>query len=280
MNERINSRIGFMQGRLSPMIDGRIQSFPWNYWEDEFLMAEKIEVHLMEWTIDSKEIERNPIYLNEGRQRIAELSRSRNVSIPSVTSDYFMENPPWVSKSNNVNQIHRNTLAGMQIIGSKVLVIPLVDNSSILNDKTEFQFLEFVTNLQSSLRQHEIKIAIESDFEPSKLLNFVSKFDPELVGINYDIGNSASLGFNSSEELSLYGDRVINVHVKDRKLGGTTVPLGTGNADLPGTIQLLEHIGYKGNYILQTARAEDGKHSEAIVKYANMVKEWLHGRNS
>ena len=191
-----------------------------------------------------------------------------------------MENPPWVSKSNNVNQIHRNTLAGMQIIGSKVLVIPLVDNSSILNDKTEFQFLEFVTNLQSSLRQHEIKIAIESDFEPSKLLNFVSKFDPELVGINYDIGNSASLGFNSSEELSLYGDRVINVHVKDRKLGGTTVPLGTGNADLPGTIQLLEHIGYKGNYILQTARAEDGKHSEAIVKYANMVKEWLHGRNS
>ena len=279
MIERINSRIGFMQGRLSPMIDSRIQSFPWNYWEDEFLMAEKIEVHIMEWTIDSKEIERNPIYLKEGRQRIAELSRSRNVSIPSVTSDYFLENPPWVSKSNNVNQIHRNTLAGMQIIGSKVLVIPLVDNSSILNNKTEFQFLEFVANLQSSLREHEIKIAIESDFEPAKLSNFISKFDPELVGINYDIGNSASLGFNSSEELSLYGNRVINVHVKDRMLGGTTVPLGTGNADLPSTIQLLEQIGYKGNYILQTARAEDGKHSEAIVKYANMVEEWLHERN-
>jgi hexulose-6-phosphate isomerase len=64
MNERINSRIGFMQGRLSPMIDGRIQSFPWSYWEDEFLLAEKIEVHLMEWTIDSKKVEGNPIYLN------------------------------------------------------------------------------------------------------------------------------------------------------------------------------------------------------------------------
>jgi hexulose-6-phosphate isomerase len=279
MNKRINSRIGFMQGRLSPMIDGRIQSFPWNHWEDEFLLADKIDIHLMEWTIDSKEIERNPIYLNKGRQRIAELSRSRNVSIPSVTSDYFMENPPWVSKSNNVNQIHRNTLAGMQIIGSKVLVIPLVDNSSILNDKVESQFLDFITNIQSSLREHEIKIAIESDFEPTKLSNFISKFDPELVGINYDIGNSASLGFNFSEELSLYSDRVINVHVKDRELGGTTVPLGTGNADLPGTIKLLEQIGYKGNYILQTARADEGKHSEAIVKYANMVKEWAHECN-
>ena len=279
MDEPINSRIGFMQGRLSPIIDGRIQSFPWNYWEDEFLLAEKIGVHLMEWTIDSKELERNPIYLNEGRERIAGLSRSRKVSIPSVTSDYFMENPPWVSKSNDVNQIHRNTLAGMQIIGSKVLVIPLVDNSSILNDEKELQFLEFITNMQSSLREHEIKIAIESDFEPKKLSNFISKFDPELVGINYDIGNSASLGFNSSQELSLYGDRVINVHVKDRILGGTTVPLGAGHADLPGTVQLLEQIGYKGNYILQTARAEDGKHSEAIVKYANMVEEWLYECN-
>ena len=62
-----------------------------------------------------------------------------------------MENPPWASKSNDVNQIHRNTLAGMQMIGSKVLVIPLVDNSSILNNKTEFQFLEFVANLQNKL---------------------------------------------------------------------------------------------------------------------------------
>lgn len=276
MDEPINSRIGFMQGRLSPIIDGRIQSFPWNYWEDEFLLAEKIGVHLMEWTIDSKEIERNPIFLNDGRERIAELSKSRNVSIPSVTSDYFMENPPWVSNSVEVTQIHRNTLAGMKIMDSKVLVIPLVDNSSILNDEIELRFFEFITNIESALRENDIKIAIESDFQPTNLANFISKLDPELVGINYDIGNSASLGFSSFEELSLYGDRIINVHVKDRIIDGTTVPLGTGNADLPGTVQLLEQIGYKGNYILQTARAEDEKHSEAIVKYSNMVKEWLH----
>lgn len=276
MSERTISRIGFMQGRLSPMIDGRIQSFPWSCWEDEFLLAEKIDIRLMEWTIDSKKIERNPIFLDDGRDRIAELSRSRNVSIPSVTSDYFMENPPWVSKSVEVNRIHRNTIAGMKIMGSKVLVIPLVDNSSLLNDEIELKFLEFMTNMESDLRENDIKIAIESDFQPTNLANFISKLDPELVGINYDIGNSASLGFSPFEELSLYGDRIINVHVKDRILGGTTVPLGTGNADLPGTVQLLEQIGYKGNYILQTARAEDEKHSEAIVKYSNMVKEWLY----
>ena len=272
----MNSRVGFMQGRLSPIIDGRIQSFPWDYWENELLLAEEIGIHLMEWTIDSKKIESNPILLPDNQKLITELARKSSVSIPSVTSDYFMENPPWVFKSDEVDEIHRKTIAGMQIVGSKVLVIPLVDNSSISNYEIELNFIGFVTNIESSLREHGIKIAVESDFKPSELSKFISNFDPDLVGINYDIGNSASLGFNSAEELDLYGDRVINVHVKDRKLGGTTVPLGKGSADLPMTIQLLEKIGYKGNYILQTARAEDGKHSEAIAKYANMVGEWLH----
>ncbi len=265
-----------MQGRLSTIIDGRIQSFPWGCWENELLLAKEIGIQLMEWTIDSKQIGINPILLPEQQELITKLANRSSVSIPSVTSDYFMENPPWVSNSDEVNEIHRNTIVGMGVIGSKILVIPLVDNSSILNNEIELIFFEFISNMEKLLREHDVKIAIESDFHPAKLTNLISRLNPELVGINYDIGNSASLGFSHSEELVLYGDRVLNVHVKDRMLGGNTVPLGTGHADLPRTIQFLEEIGYEGNYILQTARAKDEKHVEAIVKYANMVEEWLH----
>jgi L-ribulose-5-phosphate 3-epimerase len=272
----MNSRIGFMQGRLSPIIDGRIQSFPWDYWENEILLAKDIGIQLIEWTIDSKKLESNPILLPDKQNLITELTKTGGISIPSVTSDYFMENPPWVSKSDEANEVHTSIIAGMEAIGSKVLVIPLVDNSSILNDEIELNFFEFIANIESSLREKEIKIAIESDFEPIKLSKFISKFDRQSVGINYDIGNSASLGYSPSEELNLYGDRVINVHVKDRMLGGPTVPLGTGDADLPRTLKLLEDLGYSGNYILQSARALDGKHTEAIVEYANMVEGWLH----
>ena len=65
------------------------------------------------------------------------------------------------------------------------------------------------------------------------------------------------------------------MHVKDRKLGGTTVPLGTGSADLPRTLRLLRERGYAGNYILQTARAADGNHAEVLARYRDMVREWL-----
>jgi hypothetical protein len=79
----------------------------------------------------------------------------------------------------------------------------------------------------------------------------------DFIQANYDIGNSASLGFNPEEELDAYGQRILNVHVKDRKLGGTTVPLGTGNANLDLVFKELNEINYSGGITMQAARGDD-----------------------
>ena len=71
----------------------------------------------------------------------------------------------------------------------------------------------------------------ESDFDSENLSRFIARLDEEFFGINYDIGNSAALGFLPSKEFEAYGNRIVNVHIKDRPFGGTTVPLGTGDAD-------------------------------------------------
>ena len=57
-------------------------------------------------------------------------------------------------------------------------------------------------------------------------MNFIRSF-----GINYDTGNSASLGWDVEEEFANYFDRIYNIHIKDRTLGGTTVDLGTGDVN-------------------------------------------------
>ena len=86
-----------------------------------------------------------------------------------------------------------------------------------------------------------------------KLLQFINKFPDSCFGINYDIGNSASLGFDTKEEIATYGSGILNVHVKDRVHNGSTVPLGNGNADFESTFNELNKINYKGDFILQTA---------------------------
>ena len=55
-------RIGFMQGRLSPIERNRIQSFPFEFWENEIKIASKNDFNIIEWTIDSFLIDQNPIF--------------------------------------------------------------------------------------------------------------------------------------------------------------------------------------------------------------------------
>jgi hexulose-6-phosphate isomerase len=94
-----------------------------------------------------------------------------------------------------------------------------------------------------------------------------------LVRANFDSGNSASLGYDPVKELTTLGELIGNIHIKDRVLHGTTVPLGTGNADFPAIFSTLAAIGYRGPFILQTARDPD--HVGVAVRYRDMVRSYL-----
>jgi hexulose-6-phosphate isomerase len=76
--------------------------------------------------------------------------------------------------------------------------------------------------------------------------------------VNYDSGNSASLGYSPSAEFGAYGSRVGSVHIKDRVRGGGTVPLGTGDTDFDTLFSCLDDAAYEGDYVLQVARGADG----------------------
>jgi L-ribulose-5-phosphate 3-epimerase len=268
------SKVGVMQGRLSPMTNNRIQQFPWDSWPNEFVLASKININLIEWTIDTFKFYENPLINLNQRDEINLMMEKNSISIPSVTCDYFMENPPWKSDLKLVKEGISSILQGMRNIKSKILVIPLVDNSSLPDSSSVKIIHKLFTDLIPEINQNKLQIAFECDLNPKKLSEFIGKFDRNYFGINYDIGNSSSLGFNPTEEFKAYGSRIINVHVKDRKLNGTTVPLGEGDADFLGIFRLLHEENYQGNLILQTARSKEGKDSEVLVKYKNLVEDW------
>ncbi len=270
--------IGFMQGRLSNLVDGRIQSFPWLEWESEFSIAKRLGLSLMEWTLDQEKLYQNPLMTVPGRERITQLSSTYDVHIPSVTCDCFMQAPFF--KTDGL--IRRSLLRDLQSIldasrqvGIRYIVLPLVDNGSIQTHQHQEVLSECLLSLREYLLCARMKILFESDFAPDPLASFIDKFPRDSFGINYDIGNSAALGYSYFDEFGAYGHRIDNVHVKDRVLHGATVPLGTGNANFPGVFQALHNLGYTGDFILQTARAEDNDHVGAISRFRDLTLAWL-----
>ena len=196
-----------------------------------------------------------------------------------ITGDCFMQKPFWKQTNKKIKNRLIDDLKKILICASKLqikyLIIPLVDNGSFKNKTHEKILISELLKLKKFLKKKSLIILFETDFSPKRNLNFIQKFKSKNFGINYDIGNSASNNFKPSEEISLYGKYIKNVHIKDRKKFGNTVHLGHGNANFPKVFNLLNKMKYKGNFILQTARGTSGKEIENIsnnIKFLNELR--------
>jgi hexulose-6-phosphate isomerase len=266
----MNERIGYMQGRLVDQIDGKIQAFPAAQWRDEFPAAERLGVRLVEWTLDDQDLRVNPLCTAQGQAEIRTLSTHHGLRVASITGDCFMQAPFWKSQGDEQAQLLDKLdliIAAAGILGAKHIVVPLVDNGSLDTPAQARALHALLLQRHGALRAQGVHIAFESDFAPQALRDFIADYPEDAFGINYDIGNSASLGHDPEQEMEAYALRVINVHVKDRMLGGTTVPLGSGAAKMKEVLVGLKGVRYGGNFILQTARAADGDHAGALRRY-------------
>ena len=136
----MNNKIGFIQGRLSPMVNNKIQAFPWGDWQEEFSLARENNFQLIEWTLDQSDLYLNPIMTNEGRSEIKKLSYKHNVRIPSLTGDCFMQAPFWKASESEkavLEQDFINVCDASAKLDISFIVVPLVDNGTIENQLQE-----------------------------------------------------------------------------------------------------------------------------------------------
>jgi hexulose-6-phosphate isomerase len=255
----LTKEIGIMQGRLSPRIDGKIQAYPAKTWQKEFEIAQEIGYAAIEWIVE-KPLEVNALMSKSGMQEIKEIILKTGVRIDFICADIFMQQP-LIRMSQEIreeNKEHlKNILVSAKEVGAIGVEIPFVDASSI---KSESEINELISCMQEAFelaKEIGMKISLETDLNPTSFKELLDRINLNHVQANYDIGNSASLGFDPIEEINAIGKRILNVHVKDRKFGSTTVPLGTGDADIKLSLSRLSEINYLGGITIQAARGTD-----------------------
>lgn len=270
--------IGIMQGRLTSKNGRAIQFFPFDNWKNEFKDAATTGIDEIEFIFDYDRFEENPLWHSEGVEQINSLMEKHKVSVQTICADYFMARPFFRTteeiKKDNI-EVFKKLIGQAAAIGAKRIEIPLLDNSSIKTPEEEAAFLEVLKIILPEAKKKNILINLECDLPPKKLRSLMEKIDDPTVGITYDSGNSSSLGYDHAEEMREYGHYISNLHIKDRVFGGTTVELGTGNANFENVFDGLAKAGYKGSIILQAARGEEGKEKETILKQKHFVKGYI-----
>jgi L-ribulose-5-phosphate 3-epimerase len=257
----MNRIIGIMQGRLSPPLHGRIQSFPAGTWQAEFPRASEAGLQAIEWIYDVEDADSNPIGNAAGLEEMRQLSKEHGVAVQSLCADYFMPFPfvraaalEWEERLRKfewlLGQCHQ---AGVQHV-----VLPFVDNSRIDSAQDRSDVLRLLERVKGTLRRLDMQIHLETSLGPEDFRSLIEAIGNPQVRINYDSGNSSSLGFSAEAEWDAYGKLIGSVHIKDRLKGGGTVPLGTGNADFNALARCLKRFEYQGRFILQAARGTAG----------------------
>jgi L-ribulose-5-phosphate 3-epimerase len=254
--------IGIMQGRLVPPTGNQIQSFPRENWNDEFPRASQAGLSFIEWIYDVHGADVNPLATEEGINLMRNLSAENKVAVSSVCADYFIDQP-LVRADSSQKRERSEKLKWLLRRAARLpvahVVLPFVDASSIRTEDEKAELTSILRAVLPTAEETNMELHLEMSLPPHAFAELLERIPHRLVRANYDSGNSASLGYKVADEFAAYGGRIGSVHIKDRVRGGGTVPLGSGDADLPELVRLLGESRYAGNLVLQVARGETGK---------------------
>lgn len=272
--------IGIMQGRLLPPSSEKIQEFHWQNWQIEFELAAQNGINLIEWNLINDKNKINPFFTHSGRNLINSVCIKNQIVIESITMENFLYAPIHRRNSFTKQQSKLGDLVKVIEIASTlkigVGVLPLVKESGIDTINSLKVLLEFLVSLKNLCESRNFRIALECEFN----LDLIHWLAQEVnnyshLGFNFDIGNSASIGNDPLLELEIYGNKLFNVHVKDRLLNGKSVPLGEGNADFEVVFQELKKRKYSGNFILQAARQQINDEVDTIKNYIKYCSQFI-----
>jgi L-ribulose-5-phosphate 3-epimerase len=269
--------IATMQGRLVPPEAGRFQCFPRNRWRDEFTLAAEAGLDAIEWIFDLYGEDTNPLATDPGIREIRSLSEQSGVAVRSLCADYFMDLPflrtTGHERDDRIKKL-KWLLSRCAALGISRVVIPFVDQARINSEAEIQEVLDVLEALLPTASAYAIELHLETSLGPQEFAALLRENSHPMLRVNYDSGNSASLGYLVREEFASYGTRIGSVHIKDRVRSGGTVPLGTGNADFPALFDSLANSNYSGDFVLQVARQEPGSE----VQWLSRSRLWLESQ--
>jgi len=266
--------LGVMQGRLLPPVGDHIQAFPGERWREEFATAEKCGLQLIEWIFEGNNWQSNPVLSDP--DSIISVSKKNGVRVNTLIADFFMDFPLVRASQKETSEridVFKNLIDQAGHIGLQYINVPFVDNSEIRNDEDIQGVVSAISAVLPEIEKRSMTLGLETSLGPEEFAKLLQRIDHPAVGVNYDIGNSAAMGYAPDEEMDAYGEKIVTVHVKDRVKGGFTVPLGTGDADFDTVFSRLAQNGFKGPIVLQAAR--DGDEVSATKRYVDFVHGYL-----
>lgn len=247
-------RIGIMQGRLSPRPQPRLEAFPHACWQREFSAAARLGLDAIEWIFEFERHAENPLWSREGRAAIRRSAAASGVDVRSVCADYFrahhLAGGGAASVAASFDVLLRLIDATFDV-GAERIVIPLLETSAVDTPELKAEVVESLKRAGDVAARRGILLGLEMDLCGERHRELIDRVGSPAIGAYYDIGDSTAQGRDVAVDVLPLLPVLCAAHVKDRRVGGGTVRLGTGDANFEGFFRALHAAGNSSDLVLQ-----------------------------
>ncbi len=261
---RKKTMLGVMQGRFTHKGGFYPQDFPKDNWENEFYIAQAQRLDCLEWMFNSECFQENPIWTECGQKRIQEVIASSGVTISSVCANYFMKK--GICDTGSI-EVMKRLIDACNILGIRQVILPLFEASAEI---TTVQISEVLFEIGELVSRSKIRICIESDLPAIQQKRLCDLAEGDKTGICYDLGNAAGNGCDYVSDILAIGDRLFELHIKDKQPGGSSVMLGSGSVELERVFHVL-NPERETIFILESYFGSDAE--EDTIKNIQYVKK-------
>jgi hypothetical protein len=250
-------KLGIIQGRLTPRVDGHMQEFP-NEWKSEFDTIPKLGISHIDWIVTKKSFDTNPLFTED-------LS---SLPINSICADNLIDN-----RFSELTFLRRELIPICDAAhrnGIRSITIPLLEDSSIIDQGKRIDFIESISIIADEYPETIFSFEFESDLD--HILE-VASARPNFR-ITDDTGNVLSYTRDPDSYKHIFPaciGYIDNIHLKDRKVDMTTHPPGEGDFNFTDFFRMVRELDYNGKMTIQTAREEDGKEIETMSRHISTI---------
>jgi len=273
----LNNELQFLvvQGRGLKQTTESMQYFP-NNWIEEFPIIQKLGFNGIEWIYDKKSEYVNPILDDSGRKQMIELSQKYNVKLENIVFDWFMEHPLLKNELLQEKSVEKflSLIQSCSDVGFKRIIFPLLDKNKINSDKEITNLIKiFDKKIIKQLDSLNIEIHFETSLSPEEEKRIIESLNHEKLKICFDMGNSASEGFDPVKVINILDDNLGSVHIKDRKYGGPSTALGQGDVKFLRVFKSLKLINFSGPITFQIYRNKDSDNISILKNSLTFINE-------
>ena len=249
INQQSKLEFGIVQGRLIESPAGLIQYFPKDNWEDEFSIASSLSIENIELIADREYNSNNPIWTDEGLDKLINLSLNKNVNIHTVCNDHIIN----YSLINNNDILNQNL---MLIEISKKLncnkyILPFFEESE-LNMSNFKEFIKPLRIIAEACQKANLILCIETILNGKELLVLLNEINHINVKVVFDTGNRIAFGHDLYQDIILLNNHIEHIHIKDKNINNENVLLGSGLVNFLQVFKALNNINYKKSYTFET----------------------------